>query len=175
MKWETWEPGCVYRVPVAHGTWRHRTRDWVVIGPRHEDAEFIGFPHQHFHVDPRFVPVTTWRDAMDSPRGIGDILGAPLMEAINPTSNWVAPTLLGIRRRKMLRTVPDSMIASLMQTAPWLASLRAAYADDRLRDGVCPHRGLPLHGLEVGADGCVTCPGHGLRWNVRTGRLADES
>ena len=33
----------------------------------------------------------------------------------------------------------------------------------------CPHRGLPLEG-EPDADGIVTCPWHGYRYDVRSGR-----
>ena len=170
--WETWEPGHVYRVPVVRGTWWSWTRDWVVLGPRHEDAEFIDFPHQHYHLDPRFVPLTVWRDAQESASGLRRILGAPLMNGLNPTHEWSPPEPLGVRRRKMLRSVPEWMIAGAFNAAPWEAKLRAAYADDRLRDGVCPHRGADLRGMEPDEHGCVVCPLHGLRWNVATGRSA---
>jgi hypothetical protein len=43
----------------------------------------------------------------------------------------------------------------------------------RLRHGtVCPHLGGPLEDAPV-ADGCITCPWHGYRFDVRTGRNAD--
>ena len=37
---------------------------------------------------------------------------------------------------------------------------------------VCPHRGGPLHDAPV-EDGCVRCPWHGYRFDLRTGRNAD--
>ncbi|HXJ35950.1 MAG TPA: Rieske (2Fe-2S) protein [Candidatus Eisenbacteria bacterium] len=37
---------------------------------------------------------------------------------------------------------------------------------------VCPHLGGPLDGAAV-EDGCVTCPWHGYRFDVRTGRRVD--
>jgi nitrite reductase/ring-hydroxylating ferredoxin subunit len=37
---------------------------------------------------------------------------------------------------------------------------------------VCPHLGGPLEGVPV-EDGCVTCPWHGYRFDLRTGRSAD--
>lgn len=40
-------------------------------------------------------------------------------------------------------------------------------------DGVCPHRGGPLGEGTVGADGVATCPWHGWRFDVRTGRCAN--
>ena len=41
-----------------------------------------------------------------------------------------------------------------------------------LVDPVCPHRGGPLDEAPVEA-GCLTCPWHGYRFDVRTGRSAD--
>lgn len=38
---------------------------------------------------------------------------------------------------------------------------------------VCPHLGGPLEQAPVDADGCVTCPWHGYRFDLRTGRSAD--
>ena len=39
-------------------------------------------------------------------------------------------------------------------------------------DAVCPHLGGPLEQAAV-ADGIVSCPWHGYRFDVRTGRSAD--
>jgi nitrite reductase/ring-hydroxylating ferredoxin subunit len=36
----------------------------------------------------------------------------------------------------------------------------------------CPHLGGPLDGAPV-EDGCISCPWHGYRFDVRTGRSAD--
>jgi hypothetical protein len=38
---------------------------------------------------------------------------------------------------------------------------------------VCPHLGGPLDDVPVDEQGCVTCPWHGYRFDVRTGRSAD--
>ena len=38
-------------------------------------------------------------------------------------------------------------------------------------DHACPHKGGPL-GDGLVADGCVTCPLHGLRFDLRTGAQA---
>lgn len=37
----------------------------------------------------------------------------------------------------------------------------------------CAHMGGPLAGAPIDAQGCVTCPWHGYRFDVRTGRSAD--
>lgn len=54
----------------------------------------------------------------------------------------------------------------------WLGALEMAYSGQRLKRGlVCPHKGTDLSTIKP--DGMViTCPLHGLRWNVRTGELA---
>ena len=167
MTWETWEPGRVCRVPVVRGTWRNWTRDWVVIGPRHEDSAIIAFPYHHFHLDPRFVPLSIWREAEANSRGLQYIVGAPLMGAVNPSPSWVVtPTPLGIRRRTMLHQVSETSITAAFRGAPWEAALRDAYCGQSLRGTVCPHRGADLRGFAPGADGMVTCPLHGLRFEV---------
>ena len=168
MKWETWEPGKTYRVPVAHGTWRHWTRDWVILGPWHDDAEIIGFPDHHYHLDPRFVPLSIWRGAKDAHRGLQYIFGAPLGAAVNPSPSWVSPQPLGLRRRKMLRQVSANTIALVFSNVPWEGALRAAYCGQHLHGTVCPHRGADLRGFEPGADGMVVCPLHGLRFHVES-------
>lgn len=38
---------------------------------------------------------------------------------------------------------------------------------------VCPHWGGPLGDVAVDDEGCVTCPWHGYRFDLRTGRSAD--
>ena len=64
-EWEVWRVGEHYRVPVAHGTWSGIEKQWVVLGPYHEDRELIGFEYDHFHLDPRFVPQHIWRRHVD--------------------------------------------------------------------------------------------------------------
>ena len=54
----------------------------------------------------------------------------------------------------------------------WQHALEAAYADTRLKAGlICPHRGADLSTFQPDKNGCVTCPLHGLQWNVETGEL----
>ncbi len=38
-------------------------------------------------------------------------------------------------------------------------------------DGICTHEELPLDGGEIDSDGILTCPWHGARYDVRTGRV----
>lgn len=169
-----YEVGKFYRVPVIVGRWRDADGEWPVLGPLHEDAEYIGFEPLHWHVDARFLTQRQWRTATFSKdRGLGveDVFNMPVQKTyedwqhkpmvliVNP-----APILKLRKCRRVWPTYPGRV--------RWRKKLEAAYADCELRPGmVCPHRGAPLEGLEV-HDGCVTCPLHGLRWNVTTGRLA---
>lgn len=155
----TYSVGQFYRVPCVRGKYYSVVDDWPVIGPQHEDAEFVGFRWQHYHIDWRFVPQHRFQP-------IGFRLGAPLMtsDLINP-GGLPAPIL---RRRKMQRVLPDFLQARM---ARWFPKLQDAYAECKLKPGlICPHRGIPLTGVHQEGD-VVTCPGHGLRWNVKTGEL----
>lgn len=155
----THEVGRFYRVPCVRGKYYGKVADWPVIGPQHEDTEFVGFRWQHYHIDWRFIPVHLFEP-------VGYRLGAPLMtsDAINP-DGLPKPVL---RRRKMQRAMMDFAQA---RAARWFPKLEAAYATCKLKPGmICPHRGIPLAGVHMEGD-IATCPGHGLRWNVKTGEL----
>ena len=75
-----------------------------------------------------------------------------------------------LRRRLCHRRMP----ADAWAPAPaWHSVLTRVYRDRviDLERPVCPHRGIPLDGLPCTRRGVVTCPGHGLRWNLRTGKI----
>lgn len=162
-----YEIGRWYRVPCVFGRMFDWERWWPVMGPKHEDAEFIGFFQQHYHVDWRFVPKRFM------PRG-GNALAYPLHEpspaqlAAWPTTRINLPLPKPqARRAKCVRKLPPFPALRV----PWLKQLEAAHAGCKLKPGlICPHRGIPLASLPT-IDGIVTCPGHGLRWNVTTGDL----
>ena len=42
-----------------------------------------------------------------------------------------------------------------------------------VHSALCPHLLGPLENTEI-VDGCITCPWHGYRYDVRTGASADE-
>ena len=166
---EPWVVGRYYSVPVVRGTWRHHLRNWVVIGPGHEDTEIIGFPEYHFHLDPRFVSKQRW-DAWS----LQAILGGPVSEPTGSrcTVDWPRPRFVGLRKRRMIREVSPLEIRGLFAQAHWMFDLEERYRHESLRAGmVCPHRGTDLSTQPVDTQGCVTCPCHGLRWNATSGRL----
>lgn len=55
---------------------------------------------------------------------------------------------------------------------PGCRDARTAGGDAVRFSTVCPHRGGPLDDAPV-EDGCVVCPWHGYRFDLRTGRSAD--
>lgn len=155
----SYEIGKFYKVPCVRAQYYRVVDYWPVMGPQHEDTEHVGFEYQHYHIDWRFVPVHRF-----SPLGFR--LAVPLMmsERINQDG---LPTPV-MRRRKFYRTFPDFLGA---RAAKWMPNLEAAYAACKLKPGlICPHRGISLAGVYQEGD-VATCPGHGLRWNVKTGEL----
>lgn len=167
------EIGKFYLVPTVRGRWFGIMANWPVLGPKHEDAAIIGFDREHYHLDGRFVAerlVPEFHDlaysVFNSPLNDYDIsLRRPPYHDRQVLDKPVW------RRRLYRRHMPDYP----RYRAPWMRKLEGAYKDHRLKAGlVCPHRGAPLRGLPVDAAGCVTCPLHGLRWNVKTGELVRD-
>jgi len=141
-----------------------KTWPWVpVMGPRHEDAEHLNFEWEHYHFDWRFVPRHMLRMSTVS-------RGRNRFFARVATGSMVHLERLEHRRFVCARRMPI-FPRSLAQG--WMAALEAAYATHRLRKdcAVCPHRGMRLAGQPTNADGLVICPGHGLRWDLESGRL----
>ncbi len=158
--------GRYYPIPTVRGRVYDYLHDWPVMGPEHEDAEFINFPHQHYHIDWRFVPGRLF-NALDG--GWISVVALPLM---GKSSGGLGPNPDGLpnpvmRRLKCKRELP----AYPGEKATWLPRLEEKYQDCRLKTPICPHRGIALDNLPCNEDGVVTCPGHGLRWNIKTGEL----
>ena len=192
------EVGSFYVVPCVRAGWPNiddKPRWWPILGPQHEDGEFINFPYQHFHVDYRFldakarklvsvalgsslafsavitanniVPEDREPDQSNSP-GPKGVRGLP---STCPPVDRIAEDVSWLRTRRLKckaqwPAYPDAKIVH------WLGALEMAYSGQRLKRGlVCPHKGTDLSTIKP--DGMViTCPLHGLRWNVRTGELA---
>lgn len=164
--------GQFYLVPTVVGIYFDLTpRPWPVLLPFHDDKEILGFAPWHYHPDPRFIPETVWRSLDFTNKWYGRsanecIAGSPLQthERLNPEG---LPRPVE-RRRKCIRHMPDR---SWMSRVHFAKKLQAAYRDASLAPGmVCPHKGVCLKSMPI-VDGVVTCPAHGLQWNVETGLL----
>ena len=165
-----YEIGVMYDVPCIFWKYLERWSWWPVLGPMHEDAKIIGFRWDHYHIDHRFLTVGQFsisaryvrrRDAAAAFR-------YPLHQMHEEKNlhsvGW--PQLPTIKRKRCLREWPSYPGTQ----APWMQKLENAYECARMKKGLCPHQGAPLAGLEV-KDGVVTCPLHGLRWDVETGAM----
>ncbi|PZR36450.1 hypothetical protein [Caulobacter segnis] len=163
--------GRFYLVPTVELEWYGLTSAWPVFLPKHEDARFFQFEHDHYHIDPRFLGARQWRFAGGG-RGAGYALDR-LQRAPLSNSRWD-------RKDKPLppiawKRVKCSRLATAYQHGdqPNVGFLRQHYAGHqckRARSGwVCPHQNWPMGSLEPDADGFITCPLHGLRVRASDG------
>lgn len=163
---------------------------WPVLGPQHTDAGIINFPHQHYHVDYRFLSQRL-RNAIDRTANgerIHPIYVQPIAtvwpEPI-PGHGYTKPVNLD---DMALSDIPQSQwfqwrrlrfktdqLPPYPPGVPWLDALQDAYAHARLSKGrICPHQGADLSGIKPDAAGIVRCPLHGLCWDWQTGQLAPQ-
>ena len=160
-----YQVGKWYKVPVVRAKVGRDQRDWPVIGPKHEDAAIIKFPFYHYHIDWRFVCERDWWGRQDS-RCFATVLHESGANPDHPVNPILGPPVL--KRMKCKRQFPDYPLSF---PAGWLQALAAAYMGCKLKPGlICPHRLLPLDSLPDD-NGVVTCPGHGLKWNIHTGEM----
>lgn len=160
--------GKAYSVPCVRGKFTNLRFDgWVpVIGPVHEDKEYIGLALMHHHIDWRFVLEHQWK-RQTTFRPADEALGSILYEK----DITEGPKYL---RRPCLREMPTFPTVLTPASTPivFLPELEKAFADVRLSAcRTCPHRGIPLDAMKANANGVVVCPGHGLAWDTRSGRL----
>ena len=192
-----YEVGRFYRVPCVWASWPNLGSTpgwWPVLGPQHEDEEFIDFPYQHYHVDHRFLNAK-WREDLISARGGGGGVcmtfsavitsmniangssasrgGVPAFAQTDHNGTERMPeddSWFRVRRLKCKAQWPEYP----RRLARWLKYLERAYQGQKLRRGrFCPHRGTDLSTIKPDGD-VVTCPLHGLCWNVRTGELVPQ-
>lgn len=132
---------------------------WPIIGTWHEDAEYIMLPDHHYHLDTRFLTRRQLQHIGPFRKRTAEVnaMGLAITDVIGRPTH--AP-------RKFKRpTPPHPLLRERERT-----NFENAYATHKLKNMICPHRGLSLIGQPV-RDGCVTCPLHGLKWNVESGEL----
>jgi len=153
--------GRFYLVPIVRAKWFNHLDAWPVIGPLHEDREFLHFPDDHFHVDARFLPASfkdPWR-----------VFSYPL-HAYRGEPPLPAPVM---KRRKCVRVHVPWEVSGRRNTGP-LDVLRAHFAGRQCAKGksgwICPHRHAALGSIQADG-GVITCPLHGLRIDAVTGAV----
>lgn len=158
--------GKFYFVPCIH-TDQTRLQSWdtwiPIIGPWHEDAEIIMFEAPHFHLDWRFVQYIRF-----------DELGRnhSLVACSTVGGNSASQPTVVYKRKMMWREMIEFPSSTTSGEVPWMRTLEAKYKNHQLKCNTCPHRGMSLEGLPQDEQGRVVCNGHGLRWNLKTGKLA---
>lgn len=165
-----------YRVPVVILKNRPKALSLLpVIGPQHEDKEFINFPARHWHPDRRFI-TQEWFDDLEADGASHWAIALTLYPSTH-SSAFVhhatnEPMVVdGGRRVMTCKRLVESFCERDGKPPRWLPKLEAAYKDDRLRNMICPHRGISCVGVIPEADGGIVCVGHGLKWNPKTGEM----
>lgn len=164
-----------YLVPTVLYPWFGIVEAWPVMGPKHTDAEHIGFDVAHYHVDVRFlsdaqVGRIERRHRSDHIQGIA--AGYPLATSRAGTAPDAHPEPV-VRRLTCRRSGNDyPRHAALSHRG--LQALATAYAGrecGRNAAGllVCPHKGFVLGSLQPDEGGRVVCPLHGLVVDVGAG------
>ena len=133
-----YEVGKFYDVPCVYAKWPDtdaRPRWWPVLGPQHEDTDFINADYQHYHVDFRFLNDAS-REMLRGPMGPSRAFSvvitsvnivAPAVEL--PTGHWTPERVVEdelwfqVRRVKCKAQWPSYP----RRFAWWLSELEAAY------------------------------------------------
>lgn len=156
-----------------------------VMGPRHEDKEFLKFPRRHYHVDWRFAPARVYQAALaEATERIREgtlqmARDGRLRPVASKPEQWILafavikgectngdpPKRFALQCRRSSAVFPAE--------AEWMAGLEAAYVNSRARNNVCPHRGISLAGApeDSAIPGSAVCMGHGLCFDKQTGAL----
>lgn len=153
---ETYLVPCIWGSALTHP--RPSSFEWIPItGPRHSDSDYIGFNPMHFHFDHQFLSERFRKELVHwmNPEPLTYVA-----EHYDKAVGIVHWPLVCVRH---VKSYPRLSFSS---------ALEHGYRNKAVTCGKCPHRGLPLSSLprEPGTD-IVTCPGHGLRWDLNTGDM----
>jgi hypothetical protein len=174
-------PGERYRVPTVRHDWLGLTSEWPVMGPRHDDEE-LGFYHQHYHIDLRFL---TPRQAQKMRReyqhsagrhGVPSLMLAAASRPLHATRDHPAMPEPVLRIRRCMTTEHAYPVTFALETGYRHRQMAESYANRRCgRDSsgqlICPHKGFALGSLTPDAEGRVVCPLHGLVIDTRSGTV----
>ena len=127
-----------------------------VLLPYHEDKN-LGVAEYHYHHDLRFIPKRLFENnIVTSTQNYFQSLISNETIINNEQIFWLKKKCL----RKHLRF--DSKLV--------LGKLEPIYQDAIAVNKICPHKGISLVGCHT-KDGIMNCPGHGLQWCEKTGKL----
>lgn len=156
--------GKIYDVPVSEsilgGLVFKKGEYFPTLGSPHSDPE-IGADYQHIHVDWRFVSKSQFKR---STRRVGrQDRGQEYVTVIVIKQESVGfPKRMKMRCKRIAFEFPMSDSVGV--------PLQKIYASAVDKCNICPHRGISLVGAPV-VNGARVCPGHGLAWNLETGKM----
>lgn len=164
------EIGQFFLVPTLRGEWCNRKGIWPVLGPMHEDAEFLQFPHDHWHLDARFMNVAEWRHAARysvTRSADSSVAALPLMKNLLSHGDEIYWQRRAYRRHFQYPLTKVSVQQHFQRLHAQFEGVIAHRGEHGL---VCPHRGAPLGSIAPNERGHIVCPLHGLCWDAATGR-----
>lgn len=165
-----------YLVPTVLYPWHGKVEPWPVMGPKHTDAEHIGFEPEHYHVDVRFLSEAQVRRIEKASYGRGiEGIAASTRLATRGEGPHPSPVLKRLTCRRSRNDYP--LWGARRQ--PWYPRLAGAYSGRRCgrnSDGglICPHKGFALGSLQADEHGHVVCPLHGLVIDVNAGAVVEH-
>lgn len=147
--------------------------DWVPIyGGEHDDKEHFNQPLRHYHYDVRFIHLghiisllflsTNGRSRHMSEEALVERLTVNILSARKDG-------IVEYREKICYRKMPEIITPKFAKEE--FKSLQTEYEHVNISCKTCPHRGFRLNGLPEDEEGNVVCPGHGLKWNVKSGKL----
>lgn len=134
-----------------------------VFGEKHHDKELY-LEKIHYHIDWRFMPQKYLEEHHQNYQNKGWYLGiqntyfySPMMEYEIEEERY-----LPLEYLQDFEHFPDHSFDELLEL----------YKNVKMKDMICPHKKANLKSCKVEND-IVTCPCHGLKWNVKTGYLSN--
>lgn len=153
-----------YIVPTVVYPWHLRKQAWPVMGPKHTDADHLKFPHEHYHVDVRFLSPGEYRFAAERyfhNSAEHTVAAAPLQshgEKQHPDPVY--------QMRWCYRAEHGYPLGTAQKSQHFVAMFSAYAGRHCARNAagllICPHKGFALDTLVPDAEGRVVCPLHGL-------------
>lgn len=147
----------------------------AVRGAKHSDPE-IGFSREHYHYDLRFFSDEEIREIASSNSALaGEAYSVFIHELAEKLMHFVSQNtsarVVEAVKRCYRKTPVFPSYDDKGNCHSFVRRLEEIYKEEKMKCLTCPHKGFDLRGEPV-RDGKVICPGHGLRWRVKGGRLS---
>ena len=149
---------------------------WPVIGPLHDDLDDLDFHPRHWHLDCRFLTASQFDNVTIHGMNEKRVFGMVLCKTGFYGQRGVPIPGIGDRTELVRRRCSRKQIEYPRQRIQGFTTMQERFSDATVRCGRCPHRNLPLMSMpRIEGTDDVICPGHGLRFNLTTGRLVKQS